>query len=228
MGKWGGATHEEAPSCQDVEHANRVAPVVRPRSERGKHHQDDGRDQQRVGARPVVREPPKRQLANDRPGKGDIPDILLCVGVLVQVAVLQAKNGGDGADDLHRLDAASVSHTQKKNQAFDPPDCRTLADAGQVRQPSTADRTAQVGALTLLMYPSENRPAPQAMTGTMAFRKGWRGASTATASCWAEPSDSADFFLRKLSMMRQSAKRSRKPSRGWKRERLVLCEAAQG
>lgn len=62
----------------------------------------------------------------------------------------------------------------------------------------------QVGALTLLMYPSENRPAPQAMTGTMALRKGWRGTSTATASCWAEVSDSADFFLRKLSMMRQT------------------------
>lgn len=34
------------------------------------------------------------------------------------------------------------------------------------------DRTAKVGALTLLMYPSENRPAPQAITGTMAFRNG--------------------------------------------------------
>lgn len=69
------ATHEESPGGQNVEHANRVTMVVRPRSERGKHHQDNGRDEQRVGARPVVREPSKCQLANDGAGEGDITDI---------------------------------------------------------------------------------------------------------------------------------------------------------
>lgn len=81
--------------------------VVRPRSERGKHHQDNGRDEQRVGARPVVREPSKCQLANDGAGEGNITDIQLRGGVLVQIAILQAKHGGDGTDDLHRLKAAS-------------------------------------------------------------------------------------------------------------------------
>lgn len=103
----GGATHEESPCCQNVEHANRVTLVVRPRSERGKHHQDDGRDEQRVGARPVVRKPSECQLANDSAGEGNITDILLCGGVLVKIAVLQGKHGGDGTDDLHRLNAAS-------------------------------------------------------------------------------------------------------------------------
>lgn len=102
-----GATHEESPCGQNVEHANRVTMVVRPGSERGKHHQDDGRDEQGVGARPVVREPSKRQLANDGAGKRNIADIFLCGGVLVQIAVLQGKHGGDGTDDLHRLKAAS-------------------------------------------------------------------------------------------------------------------------
>lgn len=60
----------------------------------------------------MVREPPKRQLADDSTRERDVADILLCGGVLVQVAVLQAKNGGDGADDLHRLDTASVSKTK--------------------------------------------------------------------------------------------------------------------
>lgn len=87
--------------------------VIGPRSEGGKHHQDDGRDKQRVGPRPVVREPSKRQLANDSTCECDVADILLCGGVLVQVAVLQAKNGGDGADDLQRLKAASVSKKTK-------------------------------------------------------------------------------------------------------------------
>lgn len=173
----------------------------------------------------MVREPPKRQLADDRPGKGDIADILLCVGVLVQVAVLQAKHGGDGADDLQRLNAAPVS--DKNTKLLIPPTAgawRMQAKSGG--QVSTADRTAQVGALTLLMYPSENRPAPQAMTGTIAFRNGWRGASTGTASCWAEVSDSADFFLRKLSMMRLSAQvpSDRGSQAGDEREKGASCE----
>lgn len=112
-------------------------------------------------------------------------------------------------------------------------------------------------ALTLLMYPSENSPAPHAMTGTMAFRNGWRGASTATASCWAVASDSADFFLRKLSMVASGStrlapkqlldcasshtqkvrgtsdnatkgERSRKPGARGREGRRVLCESAQG
>lgn len=107
-----GTTHKKTPCGQHIKHADGLTLVVRPRSERGKHHQDDGRDEQRVGARPVVREPPKCQLANDGACERDVGDIFLRGGVLVQVAVLQGKNGGDGADDLHRLDAASVSKTK--------------------------------------------------------------------------------------------------------------------
>lgn len=122
-----GATHEEPPCSENVEHANGLAVVVGPRSEGGKHHQDDGRDKQRVRARPVVREPPKRQLANDGAGEGDVADILLRSGVLVQVAVLQAKNGGDGANDLQRLKPASVS----KNQALIRGTSEAWRDASQ-------------------------------------------------------------------------------------------------
>lgn len=82
--------------------------------------------------------------------------------------------------------------------------------------------------LTLLMYPSENRPAPQAMTGTIAFRNGCRGASMTGASCWAEASDSADFFLRKLSMMREKGDGLGEAELGVQRETRVLCESGRG
>lgn len=81
------------------------------------------------------------------------------------------------------------------------------------------------------MYPSEKRPAPQAMTGTIAFRNGWRGVvSTATASRCAEVSDSADFFLRKLSMTATTKKQAieeAKPRAGERekeRKRGAFCE----
>lgn len=98
----GDATHEEAPRGQHVKHADRLTPVVRPRGEGGKHHEDDSRDEQRVGARPVVGKPPERELADDGAGKGDVADVLFGVGVLVEIAILQAKHGGDGSDDLAR------------------------------------------------------------------------------------------------------------------------------
>lgn len=85
----------------------------------------------------MVREPAKRQLANDGAGEGDVADILLRGGVLVQVAVLQAKNGGDGADDLYRLKAASVS----KKPSIDPRHSRSLAGC----RPSNGSQVKRIG-----------------------------------------------------------------------------------
>lgn len=50
---------------------------IRTSSKGSKDNQDDGRDQERVGARPVVSQPAEEQLSDDGAGKGDVADIFL-------------------------------------------------------------------------------------------------------------------------------------------------------
>lgn len=92
--------YEKAPRGQDVEHADGVTLEVRPGGECGEDHEDDGRDEKRVGARPVVGKPAKGQLADDGAGESDVTDVLLGIGGLVEVAILKRKDGGDGPNNL--------------------------------------------------------------------------------------------------------------------------------
>lgn len=91
---------KEAPRRQHVEHADRLALVVGARGEGREDDEDDGRQQQRVVARPVVRGEAKDELADDGTGKGDVGDVLGGLRVLVHVAVLQLEDGVDRANDL--------------------------------------------------------------------------------------------------------------------------------
>lgn len=95
-------TYKEPPSRQDVEHAHAIPVVVRPSSQGSENNQDDGRDQQRVRPRPMVREPAEGELADDRAGKRDVADVLLGVRGGVDVAVLESKYSRDGTDNLQR------------------------------------------------------------------------------------------------------------------------------
>lgn len=120
-------THEEAPGGQHVEHADRVAVVVRAGGQGREDDEDGRRGQQRVGPRPLVRREAEEQLADHldrarstsatgpgpatpsappprdrtyRAGEGDVRDIMVGVGVLVGASVLGREHGVDGADDL--------------------------------------------------------------------------------------------------------------------------------
>lgn len=93
-------TDKEAPCRQDVEHAHGIAHPVRARGEGGEDDEDNGGEGQRVGARPVVGEEAKEQLADDDAGKSDAGDILEGRGAGVDGAVLSREDGVDRANDL--------------------------------------------------------------------------------------------------------------------------------
>lgn len=93
-------TDKESPSSEHVEHANRVAFVVRAGRQCGEDDEDNGRDEQRVGARPVVRKEAEQQLANDDACKGNVGNVLGGLGRRVELAILLDENGVDGSNDL--------------------------------------------------------------------------------------------------------------------------------
>lgn len=107
-------THKEAPGRHDVEHADGIAVIVRPGGEGREDEENHGREQQRVGARPLVRQIAKSKLPDHRAGKGNIAQVVLRVGRLPHIAVLDRENGDDRANDLN---AASCQSDIAKTQA---------------------------------------------------------------------------------------------------------------
>lgn len=93
-------TDKEAPRREHVEHAVCGTFIVGAGRERREDDEDNGRQEERVGARPAVGEVAEEQLADDDAGKGDGGDILRGRGLGVYFVVLAAEDGVDGANDL--------------------------------------------------------------------------------------------------------------------------------
>lgn len=69
-------TDEESPRGEHVEHADRLALEIGAGSQCGEDDEDDGGAEQRVGARPAVRQVAKGELADDGTGESDGRDVL--------------------------------------------------------------------------------------------------------------------------------------------------------
>jgi hypothetical protein len=74
-----GVSYKEPPRRHDVEHADRIAVVVRPSGERGKDDQDGCGEHERVRPRPLVGEISKDELPDDGAGEGDVAEVVLGV-----------------------------------------------------------------------------------------------------------------------------------------------------
>lgn len=176
--------------------------VVRPGGEGREDDQDNRRKYQRVRARPLVRpapalatisvpairltaqgqakgplslshvQVPKGQLPHHSPSKRNIPQIMLSIRRLPHIAVLQSQDGNNRPDDL------------RHHQIYQPDDTQQINPVGRdVYHPAQS-----LDKPTLLMYPSENNPAPQAITGRMAVQNDFFPCSSDCSASWASAS----------------------------------------
>lgn len=108
-------TDKESPSGQHVEHANRVAMVVRASSQSSEDNQDDGGHEQRVGTRPAIGQEAKEQLSNDGADKGNVRHILAGVGRGVDLFILELEDGVDGTNDVVDVAVGEETGTASKD-----------------------------------------------------------------------------------------------------------------
>ena len=101
--EWGRA-YEEAPDGQHGEHACGLAVVVGAGGQGGEDDEYDRGHEQRVGARPAVRQHAEDELADDGAGEGDGADDVLGLRARPRLAVLARQHRAHGPD--HVVDVA--------------------------------------------------------------------------------------------------------------------------
>ena len=83
-----------------VEHPHRRMGEINPSGQGGEDEQTNRREQQRVLARPLVRQVAEQELPDDGSGEGNVAQVMPCGRRLPDVAILHRQEGDDGSDDL--------------------------------------------------------------------------------------------------------------------------------
>lgn len=77
---------------------------VRPSCQSSENDENNSRDHEGIGSRPMISKETKDQLANDCSSEGDIRNVFEGIRVGIDISILSFQGGVDGTNDLLTLE----------------------------------------------------------------------------------------------------------------------------